>query len=104
MNITQDNIALRFLNLATEQLIKVNRRYIIGASILEDNYTAWFNNEALHSPAISLNAMHNALLRTFSTSSEYRIDVTNHPLPYKGETKVRLSLNMIGLYLTKRSF
>ncbi|XP_055628188.1 phospholipid-transporting ATPase ABCA1-like [Toxorhynchites rutilus septentrionalis] len=91
INITQDNIAQTFLNIATEHLVKANRRFIIGASILEDNITAWFNNEALHSPAISLNVMHNALLRTFALSDEYRIDVTNHPLPYKAETKIQLS-------------
>lgn len=89
---TKVNIVRVFLDLAVQNLVIVNRHYVIGSSIMNDNCTAWFNNEALHSPAISLNALHNALLRTFTNSSKYRIDVTNHPLPYTDETRVRRKL------------
>ncbi|XP_039428969.1 phospholipid-transporting ATPase ABCA1-like [Culex pipiens pallens] len=88
---TKENIVRVFLDLAVQNLVIVNRHYVIGASIMNDNCTAWFNNEALHSPAISLNALHNALLRTFTNSSKYRIDVTNHPLPYTDETRLQMS-------------
>ncbi|XP_062556427.1 phospholipid-transporting ATPase ABCA1-like [Armigeres subalbatus] len=80
-----------FLLLANENLIVVNRLYVIGASVLNNNYTAWFNNEALHSPAISLATMHNALLRTFANSTAFRIDVANHPLPYTDDTRMQMS-------------
>ncbi|XP_058833503.1 phospholipid-transporting ATPase ABCA1-like isoform X2 [Topomyia yanbarensis] len=80
-----------FLSHAAKSLIMVNRHYIIGASILNKNCTAWFNNEALHSPAISMSVMHNALLRTFTNSTIFRIDATNHPLPYTDDTRLQLS-------------
>ncbi|XP_055596640.1 phospholipid-transporting ATPase ABCA1-like [Uranotaenia lowii] len=87
----RDWIVQAFLNLAEQQLVLVNRNFVIGASILNDNYTAWFNNEALHSPSISLGVMHNAILRTFAQSEEYQIAVTNHPLPYTDDTRLQMS-------------
>lgn len=92
ISLIKEFIVRIFLILAHENLIVVNRLYIMGASILNDNYTAWFNNEALHSPAISLAAMHNALLRTFANSTTYRIDVMNHPLPFTDDTRVSLGV------------
>ncbi|XP_058461768.1 phospholipid-transporting ATPase ABCA1-like [Malaya genurostris] len=91
VELVYDYIVRVFLKHAVQNLIAVNRYYIIGANILNNNCTAWFNNEALHSPSISLSVMHNALLRTFTNSSIFRIDITNHPLPYTDDTRLQLS-------------
>ncbi|XP_053684912.1 phospholipid-transporting ATPase ABCA3-like [Sabethes cyaneus] len=91
VDLVYDFIVRVFLNHAESNLIEVNRHFIIGATIHDDNCTAWFNNEALHSPAISLSVLHNALLRTFTQSNTFRIDVTNHPLPYTDETRLQMS-------------
>ncbi|XP_055529126.1 phospholipid-transporting ATPase ABCA1-like [Wyeomyia smithii] len=91
VDLVYDYIVRVFLNHAERDLIEVNRHFVIGATILDENCTAWFNNEALHSPAISLSVMHNALLRTFTQANIFRIDVTNHPLPYTDETRLQMS-------------
>lgn len=78
-----------YLQFADANLMLVNRQFIVGAGILNDNLTAWFNNEALHSPPVALQMMHNALLATFAESRVYNISLTNFPLPYTDETRVR---------------
>ncbi|XP_035791057.1 ATP-binding cassette sub-family A member 3-like [Anopheles albimanus] len=82
-------------------LLFANRQVIIGAGITTDNLTAWFNNEALHSPTVSLMMMHNALLRTFTNSSNASISLMNHPLPYTDETRLQLmrTFNNLGFQL-----
>ena len=58
--------------------------YLIAASFLEingkPNATALFNDQAFHTPAITLNAMDNTLLQRFVNSS-YDIYTVNDPLP-----------------------
>src|SRR6218665_526244 len=46
---------------------------------------AFFNNEAYHTPAISLNAFDNALLRYTMAGSRWKIETINHPLPRTSE-------------------
>uniref|UniRef100_A0A182MY51 ABC transporter domain-containing protein n=1 Tax=Anopheles dirus TaxID=7168 RepID=A0A182MY51_9DIPT len=90
-----------FLEFANTNLMMVNRQFIVGASITNDNLTAWFNNEALHSPPMALMMMHNALLRTFTGSSGRNISITNSPLPYTDETRLQLmrTFNNLGFQL-----
>ena len=41
----------------------------------------WFNNQAFHTPAVSLNALTNAMLRSYTKGTVYKISASNHPLP-----------------------
>lgn len=50
--------------------------------------TAWFNNQPYHVPPLTLNLIHNALLVHRTGDSEYRISVTNHPLPFDDFSKL----------------
>ncbi|XP_058060642.1 phospholipid-transporting ATPase ABCA1-like [Anopheles bellator] len=90
-----------FLYFTEQNLVIVNRQFIVGAGIVRDNLTAWFNNEALHSPAVSLLMMHNALLRTYTNSSDSSIALANFPLPYTDETRLQLmrTFNNLGFQL-----
>ncbi|XP_058130691.1 phospholipid-transporting ATPase ABCA1-like [Anopheles ziemanni] len=90
-----------FLSFTAENLMLVNRRFIVGATITRDNLTAWFNNEALHSPPVALLMMHNALLATFTGSSNFSIGLTNYPLPYTDDTRLQLMrrFNNLGFQL-----
>ena len=42
---------------------RTNMDYMFGASITNQNITAWFNNQALHTIPLTINIIHNALLR-----------------------------------------
>ncbi|XP_035897988.1 ATP-binding cassette sub-family A member 3-like [Anopheles stephensi] len=90
-----------FLQFANTNLMLVNRQFIVGAGILNNNLTAWFNNEALHSPPAALQMMHNALLTTFTESPGFNISLTNFPLPYTDETRLQLmrTFNNLGFQL-----
>ena len=50
--------------------------------------TAWFNNQPYHVPPLTLNLIHNALLVHRTGDSEYRLTVTNHPLPFDDFSKL----------------
>ncbi|KAI9562460.1 hypothetical protein GHT06_009893 [Daphnia sinensis] len=50
--------------------------------------TAWFNNQPYHVPPLTLNLIHNALLIHRTGDSEYRLTVTNHPLPFDDFSKL----------------
>ncbi|KAK6165163.1 hypothetical protein SNE40_023607 [Patella caerulea] len=63
-----------------------NLRYIIAADVENQistggNITSYFNNQAYHSPAISLASTMNALLRWASNSTKYSLTTVNYPLP-----------------------
>ncbi|CAG5129798.1 unnamed protein product [Candidula unifasciata] len=51
--------------------------------------TAYYNNQAYHSIAISLGALFNGLLQYFSNSSEYSFETINHPLPRLTANKIQ---------------
>ncbi|XP_033746448.1 ATP-binding cassette sub-family A member 3-like [Pecten maximus] len=57
-----------------------SNKYIIGGDFDQSNtFTAYFNGEPYHSPAIALNAMTNTMLQEFGTG--HYITAINHPLP-----------------------
>ena len=42
---------------------KTNLNYMVGATIRDDNITAWFNNQAYHTAPLSVNLFNNAILK-----------------------------------------
>ena len=65
--------------------------YMAAATFRDSNLGAdvvtWFNNEAVHSSAIALNMMGNALLQYFTGTTQYSINAINHPLPLLNSSK-----------------
>lgn len=54
-----------------------------------NHFIAWFNNQAFHTPPLSLNAIHNAMVKeTFD--SNHSIQVINWPLPYNEDSLDKL--------------
>lgn len=65
-----------------------NRDYMVAAAFEgqegENNQTkvtAYFNNQAYHTIAISLSMVGNTMLRSLTGNSDYTIETINHPLP-----------------------
>ena len=54
------------------------------------NITAYFNNQAYHTPSIALGAVFNGLLRVALRNDENQITITttNHPLPLTAQDRV----------------
>lgn len=63
---------------------------LIGATMSNDTHaTAWFHNQGLHVAALSVNMLHEAVLRA-DMGDESGIDVVNWPLPYTKEMRNHL--------------
>lgn len=84
------------LKLASESLKKFKFQYVTGISFgADDSIVAWFNNQFIHSAALSLNFVHNAILKTFATT-DHNIHVKNAPLKFlpTNDTVPEIALNV----------
>lgn len=82
-----DNYILR---LARSMLVRVNSRYLAGASIRDPlQIIAYFNNQPMHTAPLSLSLVHNAVLRAH-LGDDHSITVFNKPLPYSASSKMKL--------------
>lgn len=90
------------LDLATTQIVDINTKYMVAASIGPKNITAWFNNQPYHTAPLTLNLIYNALLRAYMGSEDYSIEVINHPLPFGAMTEFQqlASGNNLGTQLS----
>ncbi|XP_071106304.1 phospholipid-transporting ATPase ABCA3-like [Haliotis cracherodii] len=84
----KDPDIIKYLSKKGEEGIgNYNIRYVIAASFEEgaeagiSNATAYFQNQAYHSPAIALATVASAVLQYITNDSSYSMEVTNHPLP-----------------------
>lgn len=61
---------------------------------------AWFNNQPFHTSTLSMNMVHNAMIRS-KLGSKYGIHLANHPLPFRVESAFSLlrSTNAMGFQL-----
>ncbi|XP_017869309.1 PREDICTED: ATP-binding cassette sub-family A member 3 [Drosophila arizonae] len=76
--------------------LRINARYLVGATIGENSITTWLNNQLLHTAPLTLNMVHNAIARAL-IGENVRIRVTNSPLPFKTETLLVRSQTGAGL-------
>ncbi|ESO83918.1 hypothetical protein LOTGIDRAFT_229502 [Lottia gigantea] len=90
---------------AKEGIGNYNLRYIIAAEFSEDNtlgnITSFFNNQAYHSPAVTLASMMNSVLKWATNSSKHSLTVVNHPLPRTDLNKIdeQANQNLAGFQL-----
>lgn len=82
-----DDVETHWLGLAETILPRLTSEYIIGATVDNENITAWFNNRPFHAVPISLNTVNNALLRAVGCT-DCEINVGNFPLPFTAEARV----------------
>ena len=84
------------LGIADRSLDDYNRMYIVAATTANgsgsDSLVGHFNNFALHSIAISLSLVDNALLR-YAVPGSHGIVTVNHPLPRSEETRTKEAEN-----------
>ncbi|XP_059223186.1 phospholipid-transporting ATPase ABCA1-like [Stomoxys calcitrans] len=60
-------------------LERMDQTHHVGVTFAADHIVAWFNNVALHSVPLSLNLLHNAILRTIH-GDQCGIEITLEPL------------------------
>lgn len=73
----------------------VRNRYLVGTTIDSDDnkIIAWFNNNPYHTPPLALDLVINTVLKKFSP--KHTITISNHPIPYTLDAKLR-QLNQMG--------
>lgn len=101
--ITDDDVQSHWLGLAESILPRLNSDYIIGATVDNENITAWFNNRPFHGAPISVNTVNNAILRAVGCT-ECEINVGNFPLPFTAEARVSFLVNFIFNLIVKHIF
>lgn len=70
------------IELAETSMNQFKFQYLTAISFRPDStIVAWFNNQAYHSASLALNLVHNAILKTFSTT-DYNIHLKNAPLKF----------------------
>lgn len=68
--------------LAHLKLKEFKFQYVVGAEFLSNKtIIAWFNNQGYHTAALTLNLVHNAIVKSFF-DEDYGISVTNAPLKF----------------------
>lgn len=71
-------------------------QYLVAASILKNGtIVAWFNGQPLHSAALSLNLVHNTIIKN-ALGDDYGVRVTNQPLPFSPEKNSYISYDSFG--------
>uniref|UniRef100_A0A1B0G2X8 ABC transporter domain-containing protein n=1 Tax=Glossina morsitans morsitans TaxID=37546 RepID=A0A1B0G2X8_GLOMM len=73
------------LQLGSIAQVRINVRYLAAASVSSNNITAWLNNQPLHTAPLTVNLVHNAMVKALKGEA-YEIEVTNAPLPYSTQT------------------
>lgn len=89
LNVITRDMNEYYLDSSKRYLPRLNNRYLFGASINEGNITAYFSNQPYHTSPITLNLLHNAILRTISKRN-VSIKIFNKPLSYKAESKMMI--------------
>ena len=70
---------------------------VFTGSDSDTNVTGWFNNEAYHTPAASVNVLSNTLLQHF-TDTDKEIRTVNHPLPRAINSQLEQEINTSTLF------
>lgn len=79
---TDKNLDSFLLNVANESLQTYIYQYVAAASTFSNGtILAWFNNQFYHTASLSLNLVHNAILRAVINPG-YSIHVVNEPLDF----------------------
>lgn len=70
------------LSIARKSMKQYYFQYLTAATVSDDQtIIAWFNGQALHSAALALDLVHNALIK-ITAGADRGIRVTNQPLPF----------------------
>lgn len=96
-----EDIEEHFLELAKTLLVRLNSQYLAGMSIGNDSdIIGWFNNQPFHTTALSINLIHNAMVKS-TLGPDYSIEVVNSPLPFRVESTMSMLMagNNMGFQL-----
>lgn len=93
-DIGSNNVTDYVIHKITENEHTAREHYILGTTFDEELIYAFFNNEPLHSPPLALSMAVNTVVRT-KLDSSYSIRLTNHPFPFRMESKVSMHFEII---------
>ncbi|XP_023310224.1 ATP-binding cassette sub-family A member 3-like [Anoplophora glabripennis] len=81
-----NNLSKRVVELTNRSPVKARSKYVVGVTFDKENnkdhITAWFNNDAYHTPGISLALVLNTIFKLALKCDDCSIEFVNHPMPY----------------------
>lgn len=80
LRFVEGDIKSALLKIANETLPSYRFHYLTAAEFNQNETIAWFNGVALHSAPLSLNLVHNAMVKS-SLGHDHSICLTNKPFP-----------------------
>lgn len=84
------DIQAHFLHLAETLLVRLNSQYLAAATFGKERITAWFNGQMMHTAPLSLNLIHNAVVRA-SLGDDHSITVINEPLKFSPNSTMAMA-------------
>lgn len=90
LDVTSQTIQTYFLEVAKTVLVNLNTEYLAGATMgqfANGTIIAWFNGEPYHAAPLSMNLVHNAIVRAMF-GADHSIQLTNNPLPFNISTQI----------------
>ncbi len=101
---TDDSIDSYLLNVANQSMETFNHQYLTATSAFGNGtILAWFNNQFYHTASLSLNLVHNAIVRAIINPS-HSIHVVNAPFDFTVDTNRThvndANISMFGVTLT----
>lgn len=84
LQVTSDDVRKMMSETARSSFKEYLFQYLVAASVSNETIIAWYNGQPLHSAALSLDLVHNALIKMVFGDS-YSIHVTNKPFPFLPE-------------------
>ncbi|XP_055297532.1 phospholipid-transporting ATPase ABCA3-like isoform X2 [Sitodiplosis mosellana] len=85
-----ENMEDHFLRLGNQIRVRTNTRNLLGLSFENNSFIVWFNGQPIHTSPLSLNLLHNAMLRA-AIGEDHSIQVSNWPIPFRPESKALLT-------------
>ncbi|XP_053391292.1 phospholipid-transporting ATPase ABCA3-like [Mercenaria mercenaria] len=100
-NRNDTDIIKYLLKVGHDDIGAYNLKYLVGADVKPLSsgkqtgldLTAYFNNQAFHTPAISVAMVANALLQLLTNSTSHYLQVANHPLPRSIQDQINDEFN-----------
>lgn len=89
--VIDENFTDYILNMAEKYQVRINSQYLAAVSMDTVNGTesiiAWFNNQPFHTAPLTLNLVHNAIVRAF-LGRDHSIRIINKPIPFTINSRI----------------
>ncbi|XP_065074348.1 phospholipid-transporting ATPase ABCA3-like [Ochlerotatus camptorhynchus] len=85
LEIINRNMTDHILAISNANIGRVNREFMVAATLSDNRQTVWFNPQGVHTAPLGIDFLYNAFLKLSCSSCQ--INTVNKPLPYRPNTR-----------------